>query len=245
MSIPIKLTISTKHTLPSNHSVSMYDQFRSQAMEAVDEVMEEMAEMPYPGEQSTFADGPTLDIPTAELLPEDTDPGSADPQFDESDQEAIRQRLEALIDECFSQIENSENTGRYIFTTEAEMEVTPGQIVLSYEEAPGSDLGATRSIIRIDRKNPHSLSIERSGTLMNTLICERGRRHTSVYASPMIPMPLEACTYTRRCDIDLDEEGGVIFLDYIIEIRGADVQRTTIRMNIVPLEQPLQEYTDR
>ena len=52
----------------------------------------------------------------------------------------------------------------------------------------------------------------------------------------MIPMPLEACTYTRRCDVDLDEEGGVVFLDYIIEIRGADVQRTTIRMNVVSLE---------
>ena len=88
----------------------------------------------------------------------------------------------------------------------------------------------------IDCATPHSLSIERSGTLMNTLICEKGRRHTSVYSSPMIPMPLEACTYTRRCDTDLDEEGGIIFLDYIIEIRGADVQRTTIRMNIVPLE---------
>ena len=72
---------------------------------------------------------------------------------------------------------------------------------------------------------------------MNTLICEKGHRHTSVYASPMLPMPLEACTYTRRCDVDLDEEGGVVFLDYMIEIRGADVQRTTIRMDIEPMPQ--------
>jgi uncharacterized beta-barrel protein YwiB (DUF1934 family) len=235
MSIPIKLTISTKHILPTNHSVSMYDQFRSQAMEAVEDVMDEMSEMPYPGEESTFqgADGPVLDIPAGELMPGDeADFDPADPE----NQEAIRRKLEALIDECFSQIENSENTGRYIFTTEAAMDVTPGQITITYDEAPGSDLGQTKSTIRMDRANPHCLSIERSGTLMNTLICEKGRRHTSVYSSPMIPMPLEACTYTRRCDIDLDEEGGVIFLDYIIEIRGADVQRTTIRMNVVPLE---------
>ena len=237
MSIPIKLTISTKHTLPTNHAISIYDQFRSQAMEAVEEVMEEMAEMPYPGEESAFADSPaidglTMDIPTAEFVPdaEDFDPESPEGK------EAIRRKLEALIDECFSQAENNDNTGRYIFTTEAEMDVTPGQITITYEEAPGSDLGQTRSTIRIDRANPHSLSIERSGALMNTLICEKGRRHTSVYSSPMIPMPLEACTYTRRCDTDLDEEGGVIFLDYIIEIRGADVQRTTIRMNITPLD---------
>ncbi len=232
MSIAIKLTISTKHTLPTNHAISIYDQFRSQAMEAVEEVMEEMAEMPYPGEESAFADGPAMDIPTTELVPDEE---NFDPESPEG-QEAIRRKLEALIDECFSQAENNDNTGRYIFTTEAEMDVTPGQITITYDEAPGSDLGQTKSTIRIDRANPHSLSIERSGTLMNTLICEKGRRHTSVYSSPMIPMPLEACTYTRRCDTDLDEEGGVIFLDYIIEIRGADVQRTTIRMNIVPLE---------
>ncbi|MBE6614573.1 MAG: DUF1934 domain-containing protein [Ruminococcaceae bacterium] len=234
MSIPIKLTISTKHTLPTNHNVSMYDRFRSEAMEAVEEVMEEMAEIPYPAEESAFAaqDESVMDIPTDALVPEEED---FDPEDPES-REAIRRRLEALIDECFSQAENSENTGRYIFTTEAVMEVTPGSITITYEEAPGSDLGETKSTIRIDRANPHSLSIERSGTLMNTLICEKGRRHTSVYFSPMIPAPLEACTYTRRCDVDLDEEGGVIFLDYIIEIRGADVQRTTIRMNIIPLE---------
>lgn len=231
MSVPIKLTISTKHTLPTNHTISMYDQFRSQAMAAVDEVMEEMAEVPYPSEESAFADDPVLDVTPDELLP---DEGDFDPE-DPEDREAIRRRLEALIDECFSQAENSENTGRYIFTTEAAMEVTPGSIVITYDEAPGSDLGQTRSTIRIDRANPHSLSIERSGTLMNTLICEKGRRHTSVYYSPMIPAPLEACTYTRRCDVDVDEEGGVIYLDYIIEIRGADVQRTTIRMNVVPL----------
>ena len=238
MSIPIKLTISTKHTLPSNHNISMYDRFRSEAMEAVEEVMDELAEMSYPSEESTFADGPTLDIPADVLLPENEDGfGPEDPDTPDADShEAIRRRLEALIDECFSDLETNDNTGRYIFTTEASMEVTPGQIVISYDEAPGSDLGQTRSVIRMDRSNTHSLSIERSGSLMNTLICEKGRRHTSVYSSPMIPAPLEACTYTRRCDIDLDEEGGVIFLDYIIEIRGADVQRTTIRMNVVPLE---------
>lgn len=234
MSIPIKLTISTKHTLPTNHNISMYDQFRNQTLKAVDEVMDEMAEMPYPAEESAFAGETTLDIAPDALLPEGEEE-DFDPEDPET-REAIRRRLEALIDECFSQKENSENTGRYIFTTEAAMEVTPGSITITYDEAPGSDLGQTRSTIRIDRTNPHSLSIERSGNLMNTLICEKGRRHTSVYSSPMIPAPLEACTYTRRCDIDLDEEGGVVYLDYIIEIRGADVQRTTIRMNVVPLE---------
>lgn len=231
MPIPVKLKISTKHVLPTNHAISMYDQFRTETMRQVDKVMDEMADidMPYPSDDTTFA--PTqpadfpLDIPIDPAMEEEDTP----------DSEEIIQHLEDMIDRYFSKM-NDENTGRFIFTTEAEMEVLPGQITLTYDEADDSTLGKTRNIIRFDRANPHSLSIQRSGELMNTLVCEKGRRHTSVYNSPLLPMALEACTYTRRCDVDLDEEGGVVFLDYMIEIRGADVQRTTIRMDIVPLE---------
>ncbi len=238
MSIAVKLSISTKHVLPANHSLSLYDQMRHAALDAADEVMEEMAEMPYPSDESTFiseeetAQNAVMDIPADQLW----DGTEAD--FDPADptcQEAIRQRLEQLIEEIFNQPENDENTGRYLFTTEATMEVEPGSIVISYEEEPDAGMGETTSILRIDRSNPHILVIQRTGGLMNTLVCEQGRRHTSAYTSPMIPMPLEACTYTRRCDIDVDEDGGVIFLDYIIEIRGADVQRTMVRLNITPL----------
>lgn len=230
MSIPVKLRISTKHILPTNHAISMYDQYREKTMQEVDEMAD--IDMPYPSDddlQEMLSASSSEDADDAENLP---DMVSID--ADEA-MEEIRQHLEAMLDQYFSQ-QNDENTGRFIFTTEAEMEVLPGQITLTYDEADDSTLGKTRNIIRFDRANPHSLSIQRSGELMNTLVCEKGRRHTSVYNSPLLPMALEACTYTRRCDVDLDEEGGVVFLDYLIEIRGADVQRTTIRMDIVPLE---------
>lgn len=230
MSIPVKLRISTKHILPTNHAISMYDQYREKTMQEVDEMAD--IDMPYPSDddlQEMLSASSSEDADDAENL---TDVVSID--ADEA-MEEIRQHLEAMLDQYFSQ-QNDENTGRFIFTTEAEMEVMPGQITLTYDEADDSTLGKTHNIIRFDRANPHSLSIQRSGELMNTLVCEKGRRHTSVYNSPLLPMALEACTYTRRCDVDLDEEGGVVFLDYMIEIRGADVQRTTIRMDIMPLD---------
>lgn len=230
MPIPVKLKISTKHVLPTNHAISMYDQFREKTMEDVDEVLDEMADLDLPDPDHDVLLPTELSAP--EASPEDL-PDVVSIDADEA-MEEIRQHLEAMLDQYFSQ-QNDENTGRFIFTTEAEMEVMPGQITLTYDEADDSTLGKTRNIIRFDRANPHSLSIQRSGELMNTLVCEKGRRHTSVYNSPLLPMALEACTYTRRCDVDLDEEGGVVFLDYLIEIRGADVQRTTIRMDIVPL----------
>lgn len=230
MSIPVKLKISTKHVLPTVHNLSMYDRFHDKTMQAVDDVMGKYPEL-----------SPDLE-PDIDLSEEDdgvfqfdlSRPGDED---EAPDAEEIHERLEALLDQMFSEMHSEENTDRYIFTTEAEMEVLPGQITLTYDEADDSTLGKTKNIIRFDRANPHCLTIQRSGELMNTLVCEKGRRHTSVYTSPMLPMALEACTYTRRCDVDLDEEGGVVFLDYMIEIRGADVQRTTMRIDIEPMPQ--------
>ncbi len=232
MSIPVKLKISTKHVLPTNHNLSMYDQFRAKTMQEVDDVVEKYPDLSPDLGQLEPDTLPAEDdgVFHFDLSRPDDDPNEA------PDPAEVSERLEALLDRMFSELHSSENSDRYIFTTEAEMEVLPGQITLTYDEADDSTLGKTKNIIRFDRANPHSLSIQRSGELMNTLVCEKGRRHTSVYTSPMLPMALEACTYTRRCDVDLDEEGGVVFLDYLIEIRGADVQRTTIRMDIMPLD---------
>lgn len=216
----IKLKITTKHTLPLNNKVSLFEQMRSEALSEADEALSEILD-----------GGLAPDDPSSPFPDDGYEESGGDVPFDgEEFREEMLRRLDALLDECFRDAED--NTGRYILTTEAVMDVTPAAITLSYDEAPGSDLGNTHSIIRIDRAHPHSLSIERSGSLMNTIVCETGRRHTSVYTSPLIPAPLEVCTFTRRCDIDLDEDGGVIFLDYIIEIRGADVQRTQIRMDV-------------
>lgn len=277
MNIPVKLTISTRHILPMNQSISMYEQLQETTMEqlrenAMEDALDDMVEIPDPDDDSLIIDDFAAQRAYEAALAEDDD-DDLDDDFDDDfeddadtgerrevdlsifthsvtgqvpqammeaaarqDGDTVRKMLDAMLDKYFEDEGNDDNTGRYIFTTEAEMELSPGQIVLTYDEADDSTLGVTKNVIRFDRSNPHCLTIERTGELMNTLICEKGCRHTSVYASPMIPMPLEACTFTRRCDVDLDEEGGVVFLDYIIEIRGADVQRTTIRMNVVPME---------
>jgi len=205
--IPIKLRIATRHILPPNNRVSLFDQMQSDPMEPLSIMAPSSADIE---EENDFL--PSLDAEEADTA----------------------KRLEALIDAYFT-ASDEENIGRYIFTTEAAMEITPEEITIQYEESPENNLDHTSSTVRIFRKIPHMLSIERTGTLMNTLICETGRRHMSVYQAAILPRPMEVSTYTRKCDIDLDEEGGIILLDYIVEIRGADVQRTTIRMDITPL----------
>lgn len=242
MSIPVKLRISSKHVLPTNHDFSMYDRFPSRHSPDLDAVLNEFSSVPRhidtplpPTEEPEPVPMPfKCDPEEASKEPEDTmEYDDLDDIGDMGDMEY----LENILDEYFDRQENGDKTDRFVFTTEAEMEVMPGQITLTYDEADGSSLGKTRNVIRFNRADPHSLTIQRAGDLMNTLICEKGRRHTSAYTSPMLPMPLEACTYTHRCDVDLDEEGGVVFLDYMIEIRGADVQRTTMRIDVEPMPQ--------
>lgn len=244
MSIPVKLRISTKHVLPTNHAFSMYDRFQPQHAPDLDAVLNEFSSvprhMPPPLLPVEEPDAPPESAPAPfEFSPEEALAElDAELEDDEFDPEELQTWMEDMLDEYFNdQQENSDNTGRFVFTTEAEMEVMPGQITLTYDETDGSTLGKTRNVIRFNRADPHCLTIQRAGDLMNTLICEKGRRHTSAYTSPMLPMPMEACIYTHRCDVDLDEEGGVVFLDYMIEIRGADVQRTTMRIDIEPMPQ--------
>ena len=238
MSIPVKLRISSKHVLPTNHDFSMYDRFPSRHSPDLDAVLNEFSSVP----RHIDTPLPLTEEPEPVPMPFKCDPEDTmeyddmDDMDDMGDMEDM-EYLENILDEFFDQQENSDKTDRFVFTTEAEMEVMPGQITLTYDEADGSSLGKTRNVIRFNRADPHSLTIQRAGDLMNTLICEKGRRHTSAYTSPMLPMPMEACTYTHRCDVDLDEEGGVVFLDYMIEIRGADVQRTTMRIDIEPMPQ--------
>lgn len=238
MSIPVKLRISSKHVLPTNHDFSMYDRFPSRHSPDLDAVLNEFSSVP----RHIDTPLPLTEEPEPVPMPFKCDPEDTmeyddmDDMDDMGDMEDM-EYLENILDEFFDQQENSDKTDRFVFTTEAEMEVMPGQITLTYDEADGSSLGKTRNVIRFNRADPHSLTIQRAGDLMNTLICEKGRRHTSAYTSPMLPMPLEACTYTHRCDVDLDEEGGVVFLDYMIEIRGADVQRTTMRIDVEPMPQ--------
>lgn len=239
MSIPVKLRISTRHILPTNSHISLYDKFRTDTLREIDAVQDDIIERPDPDGLPFVKNRPgSMTVTYPEVSDDDPNAPVAiiekdSISLDDTDSKEFLQ----FMDELFHQFvaNHIDNSNRYIFTTEAEMEFTPEQITLTYEEADDSTLGNTHNIIRYDPANPHALSIQRSGELMNTLVCEKGRRHTSVYTSPMLPMALEACTFTRRCDVNLNEQGGVVFLDYLIEIRGADVQRTTIRMDVTAM----------
>jgi uncharacterized beta-barrel protein YwiB (DUF1934 family) len=113
------------------------------------------------------------------------------------------------------------------FCTEAELRVREdGVIEIEYTEDESMD--DTVTVISYAPKTPDTVTILHNGSVMSSLICERRRRHISVYSTPI--MPLEVAVYTRTLEGGFTADGGEMVLDYIVELRGMDVQRTVMKI---------------
>ena len=89
-------------------------------------------------------------------------------------------------------------------------------------------------------RSRRSVSAGVSG-VRTSLLFEKGRRHTCIYQTPI--MPFEVCVATRNVHNDLAEKG-TLLLDYLIEIRGAEAEHTRFRLSILPdFKAPLSEKT--
>lgn len=125
----------------------------------------------------------------------------------------------------------------YVFRTLGSMERKTAEdghevIEISYTEDDSMD--DTTTVILYDPVKPNSVTIYHTGGVMSTLICEKGVRHISAYQTQL--MPFEVAVYTKKCDGGFTfEEGGSLELDYMVEIRGADMQRTTMTIDAVAL----------
>ena len=205
---PVKITINSRHILPQLPANNPYSMF------SADEGLSEP-------KANTGA--------KLQSLMEELDGELGDNE--ELEQDMVEQ-IEDMFRALFESTEpDEENSNRYVLTTEAIMESDDHEYRLKYNENPDNGFGDALTVLHISKSAP-SLVIERSGTLMSTLCCEKGKRHMSNYTSPMIPMPFTVCVYTRKCESTLTESGGVILLDYLVELRGADIQRTTMRINV-------------
>jgi len=221
---PVRLTINSRHILPQMgcgaytmfsggpQTASMQSEKPEDALiEALEEKLENEEEYQM---QTLFEEFGLESVDEAEEQAKD-----------------VINRMEEMFRVLFEQDTSDENSNRYILTTEGTMEIDDNEYRLHYTEDPDNGFGAAPTTIHIP-KIGQSVMIERSGTLMSTLYCEKGKRHMSNYTSPMMPMPFLVCIYTRKCENTITENGGVLLLDYLVELRGADIQRTTMRINV-------------
>jgi len=126
-------------------------------------------------------------------------------------------------------------------STEGTLRIADGRVEISYDESELTGMEGATTCVSFATDAPGLVTMMRGGTVTTALVFEPHRRHICVYHTPF--MPFEICVYSSRVDnrlLDL----GTLDLDYIIELRGAQAERTRFTMKIrtleddTPLERP-------
>ncbi len=182
-----------------------------------------------PADDSGFPEGFSPDaIATFDAPYED-----GDYEEDDYDDELYR-RLEELVEQISADDQESEDD-TYVFKTLGQMRRTTdvnGNETIEIEYTEDDSMENTRTVIAFTPSQNNRVSIIHDGPVMSSLVCERGVRHISAYKTPV--MPFEVAVYAKRCDADFTfERGGYIELDYLVELRGMDVQRTCMTIDAI------------
>lgn len=102
-----------------------------------------------------------------------------------------------------------------------------GKEFINIEYIEDESMDNTSTVISYYPSNPGSVTILHNGSVMSSLILEHKKRHISVYTTPI--MPFEVAVYTKKCSGKFSfESGGEMELDYLVELRGTDIQRTVM-----------------
>ena len=91
------------------------------------------------------------------------------------------------------------------------------------------ELYVTHTQVRFERSQPGLVTMMRHGTVNTILVFEKGKRHICTYQTEY--MPFEICVLTKEVRNTLLTNGR-IELDYIVEIRGAQAERTQFTIEI-------------
>lgn len=112
---------------------------------------------------------------------------------------------------------------------EGKLRVQGGEVRLSYEETELTGMAGATTVVTFREDAPSLITMMRSGPVSTALVFEEKKRHICVYNTPY--MPFELCVHTLRVDNRLLAEGK-IFLDYIIEFRGAKTEHNLFELTV-------------
>ena len=173
--------------------------------------------------------------------PYDDIPDEEEEEYDDGYSEEIsptiddfNRKLEAFM-RMISCGSDDEDDDTMVFETRGTIEccLRDGRPVVEVKYTEDESMDNTETIVRYDPAKPRSAAVCHTGGVLSTLICDEGKRHITVYETPI--MPFELAVYTRRCRGGFSWDGGVLSLDYILELRGADLQRTIMTIEAFPL----------
>ncbi|AVQ37642.1 TPA: DUF1934 domain-containing protein [Clostridium botulinum] len=114
--------------------------------------------------------------------------------------------------------------------------VTPGNFYKKdrnyyavYEETAISGMEGTTTTLKISEKN---FSLIRMGSTSTKMDFALNKKNMSMYSTPY--GTLEININTKKLDINIDDNGGSIYIDYIMSVAGQKPQNTILNINISP-----------
>ena len=142
--------------------------------------------------------------------------------------QAVSESLEELTDVKITEemLSYAEDDALEI-NTDGILSVEDGRVDFSYDESEITGMEGSKTSLSYAESNPSLVSMIRTGSVSTSLVFEQGKRHHCVYKTPY--MPFEVCVHTLKVDNKLEAEK-TLYIDYIIEIRGAKAERTKLTM---------------
>lgn len=124
-------------------------------------------------------------------------------------------RIESIIDNLDENGLIDGESEKSVVTVDGIYRKSGSDAHISYKE--NGEGGASESEVLI---SGDSVTVRRRGAICSELFFREGESHSSVYSIP--PFRFDAEVYTKRVNIELDENGGQIKLVYNMKIGGAD-----------------------
>lgn len=111
--------------------------------------------------------------------------------------------------------------------TEGTMRLTPEGCLLSYEESALTGMEGTTTTFEL---RGDQVLLTRTGTVNSQMIFEEGRRHTSLYETPMGDMTIDVLT--SRLRHNMTEHGGLMEIRYSIALEHTVTGKSSFQIRV-------------
>ena len=164
--------------------------------------------------------------------------------FEESDEEFSRS-AESVKEQIESgDVKAEVEAAKMESTTEGTLTVKDGRATVRYDETELTGMEGATTEVSFALNAPGLVTMLRGGGVTTSLVFEQDKRHVSIYETPF--MPFEICILTMRVENRLIEDG-TLKLDYVVEVKGAQAERTRFTMEISEINSlisPIKEYEE-
>ncbi len=119
-------------------------------------------------------------------------------------------------------------------STDGELSFENGTFLISYDESELTGMQGAHTVLEFAKETPEEVTMTRSGSASTSMIFKENARYMSTYETGIFP--LEMCVSTKSVENSVGENGGVIVIDYTVEIHGVCMERTYLTVTVKELQ---------